>query len=155
MFAIEKIKEFQLEEVRILIHKTISDCYPKIYAPEVVNFFLDYHSLEEIKRRQSIGLMVVLIENKVLLGTGFLVDDELGGAYIHPDHQGKGMGTAIIKYLVDEARKLGLKRVWMDATPLAQPLYTKLGFNIVSPMVQMVDNVPLNYFKMDMVLESY
>ena len=46
----------------------------------------------------------------------------------HPDHQGKGHGTAMIRHLLAEARTKGAQRFWFDARESAQPFYARLGF---------------------------
>ena len=35
-------------------------------------------------------------------------------------------------------------------TPIAKPLYDRMDFKLVSPMLQMVDDAALPYFKMEM-----
>ena len=152
MFRIEKTGEKEPLLVKILIHSTIRKCYPRIYAPEVVRFFLDYHSIAAIERRMNAGIVIVLKEEGQIRGTGFLTGEEMGGVYVDPRHQGKGYGTAIIEYLIGVALANEVKRIWLDATPIAKPLYERLGFQVVSPMTQMVGIVPLHYFKMEKFL---
>lgn len=151
-YSITEIKEFEIPAIRDLIHTTISLCYPSIYPAEVVEFFLSYHSLEDIDLRRRKGKVILLREDQEIRGTGFLIDNEMGGVYIHPDYQRRGYGKAIVLYLLEHAMSLKLDRIWLDATPLAKPLYDKLNFTLISPMVQMVEKVPLEYFKMEKIL---
>ena len=152
MTLIRKIDEEDLTEVQSLIEETIRRCYPRIYPPSVVDFFLKHHSRHALEKRMQKGTVLVLHEEDHLYGTGFLVENELGGVYVHPDKQGKGFGTEIVLRLLETARKKNLANIWLDATPLAKPLYDKLGFTLVSPMLQLVNNEPLHYFRMEIFL---
>lgn len=154
MPEIRTIHKEEIPKIKELIHLTVSSCYPSIFPPEVVKFFLEYHSEDEIKRRLDNGVVILLEEEGKLKGTGFLHGEEMGGIYVHPGYQRKGLGEMMVRYLMQLAREKQLPRIWLDATPLAQPLYDKLGFDLVSPMMDMVGDVPLHYFKMEMLLHK-
>jgi GNAT superfamily N-acetyltransferase len=66
-----------------------------------------------------------------LVGAGRALADGLDCAYIadvavHPDHQGEGLGRAIVQRLVDRAR--GHKKIILYANPGKEGFYAKLGF---------------------------
>lgn len=66
-----------------------------------------------------------------LVGAGRAVADGLDCAYIadvavHPDHQGRGLGKAIIGDLVDRAA--GHKKIILYANPGTEDFYLSLGF---------------------------
>jgi GNAT superfamily N-acetyltransferase len=66
-----------------------------------------------------------------LVGAGRVLADGLDTAYIadvavHPDRQGKGLGSAIISQRVELAA--GHKKVLLYANPGTQGFYSKLGF---------------------------
>ena len=67
----------------------------------------------------------------VLVGAGRVLADGLDCAYIadvavHPDHQGRGLGQAIIRQLV--ALSQGHKKIILYANPGTEGFYDKLGF---------------------------
>jgi len=67
----------------------------------------------------------------VLAGAGRVLADGLDCAYIadvavHPDHQGHGLGKAIIRQLVALSRDH--KKIILYANPGAEGFYGKLGF---------------------------
>jgi predicted GNAT family acetyltransferase len=67
----------------------------------------------------------------VLVGAGRVLADGLDCAYIadvavHPDHQGHGLGTAIIRQLL--ALSQGHKKIILYANPGTEPFYARLGF---------------------------
>ena len=66
-----------------------------------------------------------------LVGAGRVLADGLDCAYIadvavHPEHQGRGLGRAIIRRLV--ARADGHKKIILYANPGREGFYRKLGF---------------------------
>jgi len=67
----------------------------------------------------------------VLVGAGRVLADGLDCAYIadvavHPDHQGRGLGRAIIRQLVALSRDH--KKIILYANPGTEGFYGKLGF---------------------------
>ncbi len=107
---------------------------------------VDWEELSELYRIAPLGekppaalatvfsnsMFVCLVtENGRLVGAGRAIADGLDCAYIadvavHPDHQGKGLGTGVIRELVRQAE--GHKKILLYANPGAEPFYVKLGF---------------------------
>jgi GNAT superfamily N-acetyltransferase len=149
MITIDKFNVYDLDELYDLIQFTINKCYPEIYPPEIVDFFLNYHSKNEILRRAEAGTLLVLRWNNKIIATGFINYNEFGGVYVHPDMQGMGYGSFIVEHLLKVAAENKIIKVHLDSTPIAKRLYEKLGFQLVSPAIQMVGDIPLEYFKME------
>jgi ribosomal protein S18 acetylase RimI-like enzyme len=69
--------------------------------------------------------------DSVLVGAGRALADGLDCAYladiaVHPEHQGRGLGTRIIKELVE--RSVGHKKIILYANPGTESFYESLGF---------------------------
>ena len=152
MVEICKFEPDYLSDLASLIHSTITECYPSIYAREVVEFFVSYHSEQEILRRAAQGHTFLLFDNSLLVATAFLYHSELGGLYVRPNCQRKGYGKLLMDHLLSLAATMGLQKVWLDATPLAKPLYDKLGFTTLENACQMVGSSRLDYYKMEKIL---
>ncbi|HEY3142849.1 MAG TPA: GNAT family N-acetyltransferase [Acidimicrobiales bacterium] len=75
--------------------------------------------------------MCFVYAGDVLVGAGRALADGLDCSYIadvavHPDHQGRGLGKAIIAKLVDLSH--GHKKIILYANPGTEGFYVKLGF---------------------------
>lgn len=150
--VIRVFRETDLQEVKCLMHHTISTCYPEIYPNEVVQFFLNYHSEQEILRRASSGMVLVLSLCDTIRATGFLDGQEIGGVYVHPAYQRRGYGQAVVRQLLSEAVRQSKKYLHLDSTPMARPMYEKLEFRLIGPAVELIGDKSLHYFKMEKYL---
>ena len=52
----------------------------------------------------------------------------IGMILVEEDQRGKGLGTAMMKLLLDAARSRQVRAVGLDATDMGKPVYEKLGF---------------------------
>lgn len=76
----------------------------------------------------------------------------LGRGTINPDFLNQGYGTKITK----EAIKLGFNELKFDEISLivrkehkvALDMYTKLGYKIIGEMTEIIENEPIQFFKM-------
>ena len=94
-------------------------------------------SYRERARTDRIPLALVAVEGENVIGTGALklrdlpirsqYEPWLGGVYVVPEHRNRGVGTALTIRLVEEARRLGIARLYLW-TPSAESLYAKLGW---------------------------
>lgn len=138
-----------------LIHSTVSKYYPKVYPKEVVNFFLDYHSEVEtrkkIKNRRTFQYLA--IRDGELVACGYLNKKEVGGVYVKPGCHRLGIGKLIVEHILQKARSLKHDHVWLDSTLSAKEFYLSMGFTLVENMTELVENdVELNYYRMFMKL---
>ena len=63
------------------------------------------------------------------VGTGrMLADGHIGRLAVLAPHRGKGLGARLVRALGEEARRKGLRRVYLGAQKQAQGFYERLGF---------------------------
>ena len=71
-----------------------------------------------------------------LVGVGFLkpirVDTcEIKRMYVRPEHRGRGLGRIMLSRLIDEAKEIGYKNIFLDGAcymKAAHSLYRSMGF---------------------------
>ena len=58
---------------------------------------------------------------------------QLRGMATHPAFQGRGLGAALVSFLIGHLREQAVSYIWCNARKLAFPFYEKLGFGFLSP----------------------
>ena len=54
----------------------------------------------------------------------------IGMVLVHPDYRRRGIGRALLRHCIDYLHGRGVRCIKLDATPLGQPVYEGLGFQI-------------------------
>ncbi len=52
----------------------------------------------------------------------------IGMMLVHPDHRRKGIGSALMQRALEYLNATGVECIKLDATPVGEPVYTRLGF---------------------------
>ena len=63
-------------------------------------------------------------------------DHSIWALFVHPDHEGKGIGRALLFRALEWLRAEGARRVWLGTEPgtRAEQLYRRLGWQSVGAM---------------------
>ena len=79
-----------------------------------------------------------------------LESGEVRAVYVHPDHAGEGVGSAILGKLEGRARVEGLADLHLAASLNAVPFYERHGWASIGPTVHEIDDgVELEAVKME------
>lgn len=70
---------------------------------------------------------------------------------ILPEHRNLGIGTTVIKYVIDTLRRNKMSTFWLDARETAIPFYEKIGMLVEGDRFYKED---IAYFKMSMNIET-
>jgi len=103
---------------------------------------LGHYSEDDVQRWANVtmhtGFPKIVAESKAYViadgcqvaGFGFLdpATSEVGGMFVHPKFQGKGLGRRILSALEAEAMQAELKSLWLVSTLNAEPFYASSGF---------------------------
>ena len=84
------------------------------------------------------SLLITVWDGERIVGLGRVLEDGtmcmLYDIAVHPDHQGRGIGTEIMNRIVDRLREQSHKSVGLFAwseSPMNVPFYEKFGFRRV------------------------
>ena len=72
--------------------------------------------------------------------------------YVSADYQGQGVGRALLAEVVAEARRLGLVRLFVEASITARPFFESQGFAVLAPQVVVCRGVEFVNDRMERVL---
>ena len=131
-----------------LIGETIDACYRGIYPPEVIAYFHTHHGLRRVAKRARMGHSVVVEAGPELVATGSLEGEYIGGVFVRPDGQRRGVGRAVMAALEEQARATGVREVWLNVSLPARGFYEALGYGDFTDAVEYVGpRVPLVFWK--------
>lgn len=122
-----------------IVQKTIKSIYPKYYPQEVVKFFCELYSLENIEKDICGGSVGLLKDGDRFVGTGCYKENHITRVYVLPEFQGKGYGTYIMNCLEEEISEIH-KKAYLDASLPASHLYEKRGYVTIEHRKWEVDN---------------
>lgn len=105
-----------------------------------------YNQLDEIREA------IVVYENDKPVGGGAIrrysdEEIELKRIFVHPECQGRGIGTALVSALIEWATELGYRRMILETGALLKEscaLYKKHGFEVIpnyGPYVNMPESL--------------
>lgn len=72
--------------------------------------------------------------------------------YVSADHQRRGIGRQLLAAVVDEARRVGLARLFTEASITARPFFEALGFAVLASQVVTRREVEFVNYRMERVL---
>lgn len=118
------------EQIFELVQETIKTVYPKYYPGEVVDFFCELHSKENILKDIENGSVGILKVENQIIGTGSYQDNHITRVYVAPAFQGQGYGSYIMQCLENEIAK-SFDTVYLDASLPASHLYETRGYKTI------------------------
>lgn len=93
---------------------------------------------------------VVAVEAMKPVGFAELeVDGHVDRFYVSADHQGRGVGRELLGALDVEARRLGLGRLFVEASITARPFFEARGFVVIARRVVTHRGVDFANFRME------
>ena len=123
----KKATDKNINSIYEVVQKTIRTIYPKYYPGEVVDFFCELHSRENIVRDIESGNVGILVVQDQIVGTGSRDKNHITRVYVLPEFQGKGYGSFIMQCLENEIAS-EYHTVLLDASLPAAHLYEQRGY---------------------------
>lgn len=67
--------------------------------------------------------------------------------YVRSQHRRKGIGHAVVRWLVDKAIESGCDKIYLETTDGGRPLYKSIGFEELPGMMKYADNKNIRVHK--------
>jgi GNAT superfamily N-acetyltransferase len=90
--------------------------------------------------RGGIPIVLVAFSESTLIGSAMLIAHDmdnrmdltpwLAGVFVAPDYRRRGIGSALVKRVVECATQLGVRRLYLY-TPSAEQMYSRLGWSAI------------------------
>jgi putative acetyltransferase len=74
--------------------------------------------------------------------------------YVSADHQGRGIGRQLLDAVVGEARRVGIVRLFTEASITARPFFEAHGFTVLAPQVVTCRGAEFINYRMERVLAA-
>ena len=79
-------------------------------------------------------------------------DGHIDRVYVSADHQRRGIGRQLLAAVVIEARRVGLTRLFTEASITARPFFESQGFAVLAPQVVTCGGIEFVNYRMERVL---
>lgn len=80
-------------------------------------------------------------------------DGHIDCHYVHPDHQRRGIGQALLRYAENVAHSMRIPRLFVEASKMARGLYERNGFSLLRSNSAVVRDVHLENYIMEKQLK--
>ncbi|MFB6143448.1 MAG: GNAT family N-acetyltransferase [Halorientalis sp.] len=123
------------------------------YSPEQVEVWAPKDSyVDTFEEAIADDRFVVHVAERdgAILGYGALTvpDERIDAVYVHPDHHGEGLATALVKQLELSARFQGIEELDIVAARNAVPFYQSVGYWQLEDEVVTVEDVDVEFVRM-------
>jgi ribosomal protein S18 acetylase RimI-like enzyme len=149
IIRIRRFRKTDLDGVYSLIQKTIDVSYRKVYPPEAIEFFKEFHNKENILKDTAAGYTVVAERNGEILGTSTLIDSHIQRTFVNPFCQRLGIGGMLAKELERKASLKKSSHITLEASIVSRHFWDARGYVIQEETFILVKNgQKLVYYKM-------
>ncbi len=132
--------------VRRIAIKDYTEAQVKAWAPD------DPDRERWTVRRASRPTWVAEIDGALAGFTDLEPDGHVDMMFVHPDHQGRGVAGALLRQVEAEAARLGLGRLFTEASITARPFFERKGFRMIAPQTVSVRGQDMVNYRMEKLL---
>ncbi len=101
--------------------------------------------------RSARRTFVAVAEGEIVGFADLEKDGHVDMLYVHHEYQGCGIASALLDRIEAEARRLGLRRLYTEASITAEPFFRTRGFNLVRPQLVEVRGQTFRNYVLDKV----
>ena len=128
MIQIRRYESSDAEAVSKLIRTTMRIANSGDYPMQRLQPLIDYFSPAKVERLGHERECLVAEEDREIIGTAALDGDELVTFFVDPGHQGKGVGSALLKELEAIAVLQGRGELRIEASLIGARFYEHHGY---------------------------
>jgi putative acetyltransferase len=141
------------DAMRVLFRGTVSEINSRDYSPKQIAVWAG--SVEDPQRHVRLMMriadqyfLVAELGSKMVGFCSLEKDGYLDLFYVDKDCQGRGVGTLMLKALLTEAQRLGLREITGDISTTARTFVERAGFRFERDSSSLLDGVVLTHHTM-------
>lgn len=128
------IRAFQvsdLDAVIALFQGAVRQIASRDYAPEQIDAWVQVDRYEWERRFQQSRCWLVIRNQEIACFGNVESDGHLDMLFVHPEHQGCGVATALLKWLELEVVKMDIPAIFTEASITAKPFFIRHGYQLI------------------------
>jgi len=134
------------ETVRKINGRDYSDQLVQVWAPDEID------PQQWMRRFQTKAVRVAELDGAPVGFVELARDGQIDMLYVHVDHQGQGIASALLRSAEAWARTRDLARLFTDATITARPFFERRGFRVIAPQRVIRRALEFINYRMDKLL---
>jgi GNAT superfamily N-acetyltransferase len=153
-----QIRAFQPADTPILMqlfYDTVHQVNCCDYTPDQLDAWAP-QTMSEVdwRSRLSQPMTLVAVQNAEIVGFCELaLDGHIGCFYCHYQHQGQGVGTALLDHIEAIARQQSIPRLYTEASITARPFFERRGFETLGAQQVRRQGIVLRNYTMQKILK--
>jgi len=140
---LDAVMDLFRESVRRIAIRDYSEAQVKVWAPD------EPDRERWAARRASRPTWIAEIDGDIAGFTDLEPDGHVDMMFVHPDHQGKGVASALLETAESEAARLGLDRLYTEASITARPFFERKGFRVIAPQTVSLRGMDFINYRME------
>ena len=139
-----KVRRFRAKDViklQNLVIKVQRTTLSKCYSKRIVEAFTKKHTRKRILERSRTRRIYVAEQNKKILGTINIKNNEIKGFFVHPDQMRMGIGKKLFLKVKTEIKKQRYRKIYVGSSLYAIGVYKKLGFKRIKNNYREIDGI--------------
>lgn len=131
---IRPYNESDYMEIAKLFHDSVHAIAPELYSDDEKEAWAPTPP-DNVTWKSRLAKKQPYVASKQNVIVGFIELEEDGHIdclYVHKDHQGLGIGSRLLEYLIQKAHDRNITSLYVEASKVAIPLFEKFGFRYKS-----------------------
>jgi putative acetyltransferase len=127
---IRRATEADLPELTALFAHSVKAIAYQRYSNEQVEAWASFSSQTDAFNQFLLGANTFVIETagQILGFSGVALDGHITALYVHGDYQRQGIGSSLLKTVLNYAQTHNIATLYAEASEFSKPLFEKFGF---------------------------
>jgi putative acetyltransferase len=154
---LRKYRPQDVSELANIYYHTIHNINTHDYSKEQINAWAPESCLELEgwkKKWEKLPPIVATIDNQIVGFAEFEDDGHIDCFYVHHQFQSKGVGSALMKEIEQQALQKNISKIFAEVSITAKPFFLSKGFRVTKEQLKKIRGADLKNFVMEKNLEG-